>query len=244
METPFQLSSLDGKKIFGTLTQASASGHPSEKLLVFVHGLGADSNRHIFYNGARYFSANEIDTCRFDFHPGGAEGRFLRQTTLETQTADLESVLNHFRGQYKSIIVAAHSLGGIVALQANPQLFDALILIACAAKDVLHETQIITPYNNEYIANYGVQYLLSTAMYDSMKSCPSISQFAQKIAKPLLVTCGTLDFFSKYAQQYFDAAATKTKALHFIDGAGHSFNEAETEAELFKISLGFINSVK
>lgn len=240
METPLTLKTPDGKEIFGTLNKGRI---PTDKLLVFVHGLGAHANGHVFYNAARYFPTQGIDTCRFDLYPGGATGRFLRECTVETHVSDLNLVLGQLRPQYERVFLAGYSMGGMVVQLADEKLFDALILIASAAREVLDDTPIITPYGQEYVANFGVQYLLSKEMFASMKDLPSISEAAQKISKPLLVVCGGNDTFMSYSRQYHDMASSSIKRFKVIPGTGHNFNEGNTAQDLYAEIADFAKTV-
>ncbi len=240
METPFKLPIEDGKFILGNLTKR-ADAPRGKKLVVFVHGFGADSNRHLFYNGARVFAANGLDTARFDLHPGG-EGRNFTDTTIDFERNDLETVLKHFRPQYKHICVAAHSLGGIVALESDSKLYDSLILIACAAREALDETKIITRLGDTYIANYSPPLVVGEAMVKSMEATPPIKELAAKITRPLLVVCGQNDFFVKYSRELYETAKAP-KSLEIIPGAEHLFNENGTAPELYKTCEDFLGSM-
>lgn len=242
-ETPFALPTADGKKIFGAV---NSSEKASDTLLIFVHGLGASGNRHIFYNAARYFPQRGIDVCRFELYPGGPEGRFQMQCTMKTHADDLNSVITHFRPKYQKIIVAGHSLGVPTVLQGDLSQMDALILISGAAREFMdHPTMKLieplpgTPYMK---TNYGVTSILSQEMFDSMVAIRPTPEVTQKITQPLLVVYGDKDYLAPYSPLYFQNAPTKQKLMKVIHGAGHTFDEAETSTALYKAIEEFVET--
>ena len=110
-----------------------APGDPSREPFLFVHGLAQNetSGRALL----RFFRGRGHPTLSFDWPGhGNSEAYQLEGPTIETLTATLNGVLEHF-GISTPLIVGGHSMGGMIALQwaiRYPAMLKALILISAA----------------------------------------------------------------------------------------------------------------
>ncbi len=109
MEKQIHIETSDDHIIYGTLNFALKD---SDKLIIFVHGLSGHQNEHIFYNAARFFPQNGFSTFRFDLYSGESKGRILSKTSIKDHVQDLDTIIQHFKSQFKHIVLVGHSLGG------------------------------------------------------------------------------------------------------------------------------------
>ena len=99
-----------------------------EKLLILSHGLGENALR--YGHLAAYFAAEGYDVVAFDHQGHGASaGRRGRVKSVPSLIAETEAVLNAVDApQYRHRVLWAHSMGGLLALEAlrEPSFADRL----------------------------------------------------------------------------------------------------------------------
>jgi len=88
---------------------------------------------------------------------------------------------------------------------------------------------------------YKIQELPITSIFNSFMYVDAVAS-AKAVYKPLCILHGTADPVVPHiwGQQIYDAAPTKDKAIHFIEGAGHVLPE-ECPDECIRIGLDWFN---
>lgn len=226
------ISLKDGLKLKGVLNSIS-----KDRLIIFVHGLNGNMNEHVFYNGARFFTKNNFSTFRFDFYSGELECRNLEQSSIDTHSSDLDRIIEYFSSRFKNIYLVGHSLGGpTIIFSKKNQFINSIVLWDPTINGYPRLTKY-TNFNNEldlYILKWGSTYTLSKEMVASWKKVnPSMLRL---ISKPIKIICaGNGNLYGDWLKN-IDSINVK-HSLISIPGAGHCFDENDTEKKLFKETL-------
>lgn len=238
METSLKLKTSDKHIIYGTLRSSNTK---SNVLLIFVHGLTGNQNEHIFFNGARFFEKQKIDTFRFDLYSGEKGGRSLSHCGISTHAQDLNTVVKYFRKKYKTIFVAGHSLGGVTVLASDTHFVDGIILWDSSQRNKL-SAQTRKTYDKKreaYISTWGTEFLIGKQMKQEWESFPIPKIAIQNIHKPIKMIVAGKGWLINAGKEYFKYAQ-EPKAFSLIKGAGHTFDEDGVEQELFEETKRFI----
>ncbi|TSC69469.1 MAG: Uncharacterized protein G01um101456_150 [Parcubacteria group bacterium Gr01-1014_56] len=238
MEKFLKIKTPDKHLIYGTLELPKK---PSSTLVIFVHGLTGHSNEHIFYNGARFFEKKGIASFRFDLYTDALHARMLQDCSISTHAQDLNIVIKYFRKKYKKIFVVGHSLGGITILLSDSSVIDGVILWDGTYSlkgrnrtDLVYEKRI-----NAYLATWGVQHVMSKEMYNEWMNFPRPKDAVKKITKPFKVIVAGKGHLIKTGKEYYKYAEVP-KEFSVIKSAYHTFDEGDTEKELFNETYSFV----
>lgn len=241
MEKQLTIKTADHYLMYGVLNIASKK---SRTLVVFVHGLTGNKNEHIFYNAARFFPKRGFDTFRFDLYSGEKGGRVLRDCTISTHAADLNTVVRYFRPKYQKIFVVGHSLGGMTILLSDTSRMGGIVLWdAATLVRSLRDVFIYSECLNAYLIHWGVESVMSKAMYDEWRSVPKPKEAMAHIEKPIKVIVAGKGGLIKAGEQYFKYAR-EPKEFAVIKGAGHVFDEWGAEETLFASTLSFLKKIR
>ncbi len=241
MEKVAKIKTKDGHGVYGTLTLSEKS---SDRLLIMIHGLTGFQHEHIFFNGAKFFAKNGINTFRFDLYPGGwKDARVLLDTNIKQHAEDLKSIIDYFKKSYK-IYVAGHSLGGLTILSAELQDVHAVVLWDSSVNLRRTETwaKKFCRYIKAldcYVLDWGTSTLISKEMYRQWINFPTPSNVMPRIKTPIKIIIAGKNLLLKGNKAYFKYA-NKPKAMHIIKHADHTFDEEGAEEELFKETLSWI----
>ncbi|KAI9897934.1 hypothetical protein N3K66_006294 [Trichothecium roseum] len=94
-------------------------GNPDGQSILFIHGLGGTTNA--FQNLVP--NLQDCDIIRFDWS-GHGRSAIPQSSSLGSYVADCEAIIGHLGLQ--SIVVVAHSLGGLIALHLAAKISDAV----------------------------------------------------------------------------------------------------------------------
>jgi len=120
MREKIALKTQDNHKIFGTLDL-----NDNSVLLIFVHGFTGNKDEHHYFNAVPFFMKNNFDTFRFDFYARETNhARPLAESSITTHSQDLEVVIDHFKDKYDELILIGHSLGPLVILNTDLEIFQ------------------------------------------------------------------------------------------------------------------------
>ena len=238
MQTYMQINTTDKHIIYGTLDKAKKK---SSVLIIFVHGLTGSQNEHIFFNGAKFFTARGVDTFRFDLYTSAKGGRKLQNCGISTHTKDLTSVIERFQNSYKKMVVVGHSLGGPVIMHAILKHISGTLLWDSTVSNAERRREDFVFHHslNAYIIKWGVASLMSKKMISEWKRFPSPKDAIKKITVPVKIICAGNWKYVTAGKEYFKHA-NKPKEFAVIKGAGHNFDERGAEEALFKKSYAFI----
>ncbi len=210
----------------------------SSKLIIFVHGLTGHKNEHHFYNAAKFFNQKGFDTFRFDLYSGEAKGRRLERCSIITHSLDVGAVIRYFAKKYKNIYLVGHSLGGPSILGADLSGVKKIVLWdpSCSSDEESQESWCV--YDKKigaYRVDWGVTYLMSKEMVDDWRNLDSEKWYKNCIV-PLKVVAAGKGFLKKEWKKLIHGFSAKHE-LVVISGAGHCFDEGDTEQSLFRETL-------
>ncbi len=92
----------------------SESIQPTKKLVILLHGLEGNAQRHYIAGCAKKFTQNNFDVCAVNFRGCSGEPNLKYRSYHSGATEDLISVINHVltSKQYDSLYLMGFSLGG------------------------------------------------------------------------------------------------------------------------------------
>lgn len=92
---------------------------PTKKLVILLHGLEGDAQRHYITGSAKGFNQNNFDTCALNFRGCSGEPNRLYRSYHSGATEDLISVINYVIAakSYESLYLMGFSLGGNLILK-------------------------------------------------------------------------------------------------------------------------------
>ncbi|GGG44932.1 YheT family hydrolase [Bizionia arctica] len=97
----------------------SYSENKSQKLIIILHGLEGNAQRHYITGTAKIFNENHIDAVSINFRGCSGEDNLSFRSYHSGDTKDLEQVIQHILNatQYSEIYLKGFSLGGNVVLK-------------------------------------------------------------------------------------------------------------------------------
>ncbi|WP_435623826.1 YheT family hydrolase [Flagellimonas sp.] len=97
----------------------SLSKDESDRLVILLHGLEGDAQRHYITGSAKLFNANRFDACAVNFRGCSGESNLLYRSYHSGATEDLREVIRHVleNKKYNSIYIKGFSLGGNLLLK-------------------------------------------------------------------------------------------------------------------------------
>lgn len=234
MEKEITIPTNDGHLIYGTLNG------DSDKLIIFVHGLVGHRNEHQFYNAAKFFPKNSYATFRFNLYSYEEKARNLSECGITTHVADVTTVLNNFRKDYKKIYLVGHSLGGPSIMLSNNELSDGIVLWDPTIDlseifnrpEFSHEAQ-----SDQYIVNWGVKHIISKKMIQEQTI--TTEKIISGLKKPVRIIFAGDGILKPMWEKPQKLIKVKYDIVE-IAGAGHCFDEEGTEEELFQATLEWI----
>lgn len=241
MEKTLNFKTKDGHTIYGTLNTPTKQANA---VVVFVHGLTGHQNEHYYYNAARFFPKKGFATYRFDLYSGEKGGRALSDCSVRTHASDLSLVLDRLKSKYKYIHVVGHSLGGPTIVLADISAVSSVIL--WDPSDMLGLADITegqerslkrNKISGHYIVDWGTEYILGKEMAQEFKELRPAT-LAGTINKPIKVIAAEKGN-PRGSKEYFKNA-NEPKELVVIKRAGHTFNEGDTEQQLFIETLAWV----
>jgi pimeloyl-ACP methyl ester carboxylesterase len=236
MEKELKIKTSDGKYIYGRLR-----GALEKPLVIFVHGLTGHMDEHIFYNGARLFEKKGFAVLQwnqYDWRPGA---RKLEEVTLEAQAADLDFLVAHFRKKgARKIFVVGHSYGGATIVLSQAQAFDAVVLWDATnePKSLFDEIEFLAKAKL-YVISWGAKNILGKAMVEEAKQMPDLYGPMAQFRKPVKIIVAGKGGLIPGGRKFFQAASV-AKEFAIIKGATHTFDEGDTEQELFAETLKWL----
>ena len=232
MQKNITIKSEDGKfNIYGVLDQKIKS----DKLIVFVHGLTGHKNEHQFYNAAKFFTSKQFTTFRFDLYSGEKNGRKLDDCAISTHSEDLNQVIKYFQKKFSEIYLVGHSLGGPTILGADIKnikkivLWDPSVNLTNEDDD---EWYYFDKKVSAYIVNWGPSYIVSKRMIKEWENF-EYRKWIENCTMPLKIICAGQGVLKKEWKKIISDFNCRAK-LVIVNGAGHCFDEKDTENQLLK----------
>ncbi|MFL0352795.1 YheT family hydrolase [Xanthomarina sp. GH4-25] len=97
----------------------SYSEGKTERLIIILHGLEGNAQRHYITGTAKLFNQNHIDAVSVNFRGCSGEDNLSYRSYHSGETEDLKQVIQHILNttEYSEIYIKGFSLGGNVALK-------------------------------------------------------------------------------------------------------------------------------
>ncbi len=97
----------------------SFSSSESDRLVILLHGLEGDAQRHYIAGSAKLFNSNGFDACAVNFRGCSGEMNKRYRSYHSGVTEDLVQVIHTVleKGKYQSIYIKGFSLGGNLTLK-------------------------------------------------------------------------------------------------------------------------------
>lgn len=237
MEKIIKIPTSGKKKIYGKLR-----GPLGRPLVVFVHGMGALMDQHIYYNGSRFLEKHGISSFRFNLYGWDPDARKLSECTLETHAVDLDRVIAYFRKKkIKKIFVVGHSLGAPVILLSKSKDYDGVVFWDPSygfPRSFLKARYLKSI--EMYWVTWNMDILLKKEM---VQSAPFLKQQEEaaikKLAVPIKIITAGKSVLKDGGKQYYDLA-NQPKARVVIKDANHTFDEDGVTEKLYRETLSWI----
>jgi esterase/lipase len=239
METEYIIHSSDNHLVYGLLN----SQKETNKLIIFVNGLGVTKELHTGFNSARYFPKHGFDTFRFDFFSNKEKGRLLSDCSITTFTEDLNSVIKKFDKKYDQIYLVGASLGGCAVINSNQKNIEKIVLWDGA----LFPKNPNNEYNkkftwieslNKYLISGSIQYLVSKELVNERSK--QNEDIIANIKKPIKLIMAEKFHQKDRWKQYLSLIKVPYEFI-IIKNASHGFDEEGVEEQLFEETLIYLN---
>jgi len=246
MEKYLKIKTSDGKSIYGTLNTGKAGMRkPSSpnSLIIFVHGFTGHMNEHFLYNSAHFFPERGFDTFRFNLYSFENDSRKLIDCTISDHINDLNTVIDYFIKKYKKIYAIGHSLGGLVVIHSRHPALKALVLWEPSqeAKDMCKGFKYVKEIDS-YVDSSNVDIVVGKNFVNNANTLSPIKDVLQTLTIPIKIIGAELEG-AKIAKNLYFANANSPKELCVIKGSGHTFDEGDSEEELFAETLNFLREL-
>ena len=237
MEEKIQIQTEDSHTLYGTLNWQEFQ---SNILIIFVHGFSGNQNRHLFFNGAKFFPQHDITTFRFNLYDSREGGRLLRECSIRTHSLDVDTVVKYFKGKFDKIYLVGHSLGGPSIIYSSQDV-DVMILWepSLVLDDSHYRSWELYQDKDIYIFKGGVEKLASKKMYDEWVQ--SNQSMVQLIKIPTCIICAGNGTLLNRWEKVIDKMIVPYKFIS-IEGANHGFDEEGVEDKLFQETLKYLKS--
>lgn len=231
MEEDIKIPLGNNKFAYGIL-----QGSLKSPLIIFVHGFTGYKDEHIFFNGARFFSKNNISSYRFNLYGEEADARKLNNTSLSLNSSDLDSVVSYFKNKgIKEIIVVGHSYGALVILLSNKQEFDKVVFWEPSnnPNSITDDAVYLKERQLYYFDKWGVAFTIGKKMFEENKTIEPLKLFKLLKVPVLIILAGN----GELKDYWFN----ELESSIIIEGATHGFDEYGVEEELFNETLKWLN---
>lgn len=211
-------------------------GSLNKPLVIIVHGLPGNCREGFYFSAARWFAKNGYAAYGFNLYAWQKDARQLKNCTLATHAADLDTVVAYFRKKgVKKVFVVGHSFGGPTILLSKNQDFDGAVLwdpshdisftkanYGCPAGTFVKEL-------GGYLTHWGQNVIIGQAMAKEVDRLKwnDLPKYFSKPLKMIVAGKGALVPAVKRSIKN----ANDPKALDIIKGATHYFDDDETMQE-------------
>ncbi|MFJ1757629.1 alpha/beta hydrolase [Kitasatospora sp. NPDC088134] len=238
-ERETSLSSLDGTRLSGTLTDAQGE---RRGIAVLVHGAGVTRREGGFFDRlAAGLAAAGVESLRFDLRAHGDSDGQQQEITIAAIANDIRAAADHLRqatGTRLPVhVIAASFSGGAAALHAaaHPQDVAGLVLLnpRLDYKDryLTSRTYVRDGYlDPDAVRDLDVQgfterspFALGRAL---LNECQHLDPdaYLPRVAAPVLIVHGTKDTFVPIeSTRRYRSAFGGPVTVHEIDGSEHGF---------------------
>ncbi|MEK7652311.1 MAG: alpha/beta fold hydrolase [Patescibacteria group bacterium] len=242
-----------GDKLCGLL---SVVGDDRDMIAILCHGHSSGKNNKTWQTLEPILLENNISVFRFDFYGNGeSDGKFEESNLTET-TDDILCAIDYVkRLNFKRIVLAGSSFGGLSSIMAASKSKDLYALVLKSPVSdyfevdlkILGETGIkewkekgVRAYtfgdlNRGLILNYS--FMEDYLKYDAYDA-------AEKIQVPTLIVHGNEDQIVPFSQSQKLLRHLKDGELIAVSGADHSYTDQKKFDEMIKYIADYIVKLK
>lgn len=248
MEKLLHLDGPDGNKIYGKLR---SNGH--RRLVIHVHGLASHMDQYLEIMSGEFFNEHGYDHYRMSFYSELEDSRPFLASSPSTHAKDLKTVIDHFGPAYDNLYLTTHSLGGLVALLANPPCVKAMSLWdpALDITTVWASGPFLKPMpeRHEYQVHFGLVYVVGDAMVEDMKNYPDekCQELAKAVSTPIQFIIPEESIFAlspRTSPENYRRAFKGPFDLQRVARANHLFSNDGNRQDLFKATLEWFELYK
>jgi len=234
MEEFLKIPTNDNHIIYGTLNSYE---NKKNKLIIFVHGLSGNQHEHQYFNAVPFFCSKGFDIFRFDLYSRAKNGRQSSESSISTNTNDLNSVISHFKDKFEEIYLIGHSFGCLGIINANlDNIKKTIYWDPTNGFKSLEDKKISYDKNlDKYILHWGYELIVSKELIEEWKESYNLKEYSKKLKN----NCCFI--FSGLAQKYNTwEPYIKKYDYKIIKDASHRFIEKGTLNKLYEETLKLI----
>ncbi len=202
------------------------SGQKSNKLIIFVHGLGWNISEHILFNGYKFFNEKWFDTFRINLY----RETNLTNNTILKQSGDLKTTINYFQDKYSEIYLIWHSLWWPIIMLSDCSNINKIVL-----RDPVLNTGKVLQSELKYSEYYTyVSWWMDIIIWDKMKEeILSIWDINEKLnSKVKIIYASDKELF---------AELTRTDIEYdFVENSDHCFRNEWNLEELLEKTFNYL----
>lgn len=207
-------------------------GNWSWPTIIFVHGLTSSPLESKYYNGARFFEKKNIATVRFPLYSWESDARKLYTCTMDQHGTDIDTISTYIKKQGAPyVILIGHSMGALCALHAHQSSYDHIVFWDGSYRLEKWLTGEHVASHDSILLDCGFHALLAQSMIQDIAATDYVKK-VQELEHPLsLIYAG--DGVILDGMHAYDRAARRSDT-YIVEGAGHNFEEDETEKDLLE----------
>lgn len=207
-------------------------------VVILMHGFISRKENKLFDEMEKQLLAKNVAVIRFDFNGHGqSEGDFSKMT-IANEVEDAKAMIRYAeaQGYTKSISIAGHSQGGVIASMAAGEVgadrIDRVVLMAPAAvlrEDAIRgntQGNIYDPLNipEEGVPLFGGRLTLGKAFIESAQRL-NIYQTAAQFTGPVLLLHGLSDTLVPWTSSEYYTFVYKNCKVEYLEGLDHGFTQ-------------------
>ena len=235
-ETKMEIPTSDGKVIYGVKNSAAST----DKLIIFVHGLGGNIRAHQYHNAARFFPENGFDVLRISLYDRPENARKLHECSIDTHAEDIDTVVKSVQDSYEKIFLVGHSLGGPSIIYSTQDvtatvLWDPSIVLDPSQQLSWQEIKV----GGDYYLKYGDWKIVSRKLHDQWAET-NVSMLKRMNVPTKIIAAGAGPLVERWNQVLEEIPVPYE--YHVIPDAGHGFDEWGADVELYAETLKYLET--
>jgi pimeloyl-ACP methyl ester carboxylesterase len=223
-ETTFSLLAGDGKEIHGVMH--SPSQVPTVAVIL-VHGLTGQMTQYLHIMLGKLLSRAGFAVFRFDQYGDEESQRRFHTSTIRLHVSDTKTAIEHVRSLgFKKIVLAGHSLGSPIAIEATDPGIAGLMLLDPTGdpKDRIKDWEVRDSQRELSFLDWRVRIMLGEEWIEDAKTFPDPYKRFSQVTCPSYIIAAECAEQMKYCVRYREARPTLPEIL-VVPGATHCFTE-------------------
>ncbi len=223
-QTEFSLVANDGARIAGV---CHSPQQPTKVAVVLVHGLTGHMCQYLHIMLGTLLARAGFAVFRFDQYGDEDDQRKFHTSTIRSHVADTKTVIEYVRSLgFEKVVLAGHSLGAPIAVEAADTLIAGLILLDPSGdpKDRINEWQVSDERRGSSFLDWRTRTILGEAWVEDARTFPDPYERLSQLECPVCIVAAERAEQMKFCERYRDAHVSKPDVLT-IAGATHCFTE-------------------